>query len=454
MCRSRCMNILIFYPEVQKLKLVSFYLESQLGIHVEQASTLEAAMSHLLSEKSVDLIVTSQSEQELMLFKYLLSTGAKIPVILIENDNYSPSSHQLFGEIPILAHIKESEAAAKLLSVVKENYAELMIPTSIDGDYCRINVELLLRVVPLEGDVFVRLSSVKFVKIYHGRVVFSQTDLDKIWGVKKIDYLYIRKENASDFISRLQKDITMQSEAASEGEENLLVNVGHAHETVHDLAQKIGFTPEIMELTKSYVQLAITAIGKTPKLDSFLFSNLLKNKNYISNHSILLAHIACSLAAKMEWPSDSTFQKLILAGFLHDITLSNPNHAKIHTKAAMSDMKNKISEADLLLIRNHPFAAGDLLNKLSEIPGDVFSIISQHHEQPDGSGFPRGLVATQIAPLAAVFIVAHELVDLYIDSGSEFDFNKFDQEHLQKYTGGTFKKIAKALSGKISDSAA
>lgn len=442
------MNILIFYPDVQKLKLISFYLESQLGIYVQQASTLETAMSHLLGEKSVDLIVTSQSEQELMLFKYLLSTGAKIPVILLENDAQTSTTPQLFGEIPILAHIKESEAAQKLLAVVKENYAQLMTPSSIDGQYCRINSELLLRVVPLEGDVFVRLSSVKFVKIYHGGVVFSQADLDKIWGVKKIDYLYIQKANAGDFISRLQRDIAQQTETAVEGEENLLLNVGHAHETVHDLAQKIGFTPEIMELTKSYVQLAITAIGKSPKLDSFLFSNLLKNKNYISNHSILLAHIACSLAAKMEWPSESTFQKLILAGFLHDITLTNPNHAKIHTKAALTEMKEKISEADLLLIRNHPFAAGDLLNKLSEIPGDVFSIISQHHEQPDGSGFPRGLVATQIAPLAAIFIVAHELVDLYINSGKEFDFTKFDHEHLQKYTGGTFKKIAKALATK------
>ena len=45
---------------------------------------------------------------------------------------------------------------------------------------------------------------------------------------------------------------------------------------------------------------------------------------------------------------------------------------------------------------------------LGEIPGTqaIARLVSQHHECPDGTGYPRGLAAEDIDPAAAVLRVA------------------------------------------------
>ena len=107
-----------------------------------------------------------------------------------------------------------------------------------------------------------------------------------------------------------------------------------------------------------------------------------------------------------------------------------------------------ISEKEFNAIKNHPRTAGDLVDRLIEIPADVCGIITQHHEQPDGSGFPRGLLAVQIAPLAAVFNVSHDMVEAYLELGDRFSLADFASKRFGTYTAGTFKKIAKILKAK------
>ncbi|TNF03085.1 MAG: hypothetical protein EP326_02745, partial [Deltaproteobacteria bacterium] len=46
-----------------------------------------------------------------------------------------------------------------------------------------------------------------------------------------------------------------------------------------------------------------------------------------------------------------------------------------------------------------------------EIPPNVDEILLFHHENPEGSGFPKGLNADRIPALCAVFNVAHAFVN-------------------------------------------
>ena len=443
------MNILLFCTDSDRLSTFSFYLEGKFGIHVNAAINFERAMSHLLSDNSIDLIVASQSDECFLLFKYLLSTSSKVPVIFLQNEK--DGSAQLFADLPILAQISEAEAPQKIIDLIMSNYRGEIPENFVDGEFCRINVELLLRIVPLAGDVYVRLSKTKYIKLFHGGFEFTKHNLYTIWGMKKIEYLYIHKKNTSDFISKLHQNIDYLNRNSAISDEMLMSTVEHSHETVHHLAQKIGFSKEVLDLTKSYVELAVKAIGKAPKVDVLLHSVLTRNRNYISSHSILVANLACAIAVELEWPSESTFHKLILAGFLHDITLTNPEHAKARTKADCLKIKDHVSEKEFAAIKNHPYAAGEIVDKLLDIPADVCVIITQHHEQPDGSGFPRSLMANKIAPLAAVFIVAHDIIDAYLAQGEDFSVEKFIDEKTEFYNAGTFKKIAKLLKEKSKD---
>lgn len=64
----------------------------------------------------------------------------------------------------------------------------------------------------------------------------------------------------------------------------------------------------------------------------------------------------------------------------------------------------KLSDDEKMLLRNHPGFGGGLLQRM---PGwQVASeIVLQHHEMPDGEGYPRGLKGDQITPGAKILAV-------------------------------------------------
>ena len=89
--------------------------------------------------------------------------------------------------------------------------------------------------------------------------------------------------------------------------------------------------------------------------------------------------------------------------------------------------------------------AAELARQFQEIPPDVDVIVSQHHEKPDGTGFPRGIGYSYIAPLAMVFMVAHDMAQHFLGHGSQMDRDAFLAEVRDKYTSSQFRKILEAI---------
>jgi response regulator RpfG family c-di-GMP phosphodiesterase len=145
----------------------------------------------------------------------------------------------------------------------------------------------------------------------------------------------------------------------------------------------------------------------------------------------------------MEWASDGTFQKLTMAAFMHDITLTNIELAECET---LDDVKRKgFSDEEYKEFQAHPQKAAEQARQFSEVPPDVDVIIAQHHERPDGKGFPRKITSNYIAPLSCVFLVAHDMARLALKMGSAFDVKDYLAVNREKYTHSQFKKIIAAI---------
>jgi response regulator RpfG family c-di-GMP phosphodiesterase len=72
-------------------------------------------------------------------------------------------------------------------------------------------------------------------------------------------------------------------------------------------------------------------------------------------------------------------------------------------------------------------------------------ILLNHHERPDGKGYPNAIPGNKIPPMACVFIVAHDLVD-YLQSGFAYpSIENFLKLNEKEYQAGNFRKIALAL---------
>jgi HD-GYP domain-containing protein (c-di-GMP phosphodiesterase class II) len=99
----------------------------------------------------------------------------------------------------------------------------------------------------------------------------------------------------------------------------------------------------------------------------------------------------------MSLPKDKV-EGLYIAGIIHDI-------GKINIPTEILSKPGRLSEIELSLIKTHPQVGSDILKEM-ELPGEVSSIVLQHHERMDGSGYPAGLSGENIILEARILSVA------------------------------------------------
>ncbi len=167
-------------------------------------------------------------------------------------------------------------------------------------------------------------------------------------------------------------------------------------------------------------------------------------ENYFHAMAQLIIQISTIICMELEWFSDKTLKKLIYAAYLHDMVLiSRPALGKIKTQVDLERLRN-ISEKDYHLVLEHSSIAERSLEGIEEIPEDVLTIIKQHHETSQGTGFPNKISHQKITPLSTVFIIAHDMA-VYIYENPEWKIDNFLDRVEPLYKGMHFNKVLSAL---------
>jgi len=210
-------------------------------------------------------------------------------------------------------------------------------------------------------------------------------------------------------------------------------------DSIQNCVRELGVNQKTVELIGKTVEATEKLIKKTKSLDNLL--EILNNERagYIKDHAYLTAYIACSIAEKVSWKTEQIWNKIIMASFFHNIALEENDHAKIFdlTSAEYLD----IGHANQVIVRDHVFKSVELLGEDSSFEEDTRKMILSHHEQPDGSGFPRRLTASQITPLEALFVLAVNFAHvLYSHEGKDEEVAVIVQDFNEKFNKGNFKK--------------
>lgn len=120
--------------------------------------------------------------------------------------------------------------------------------------------------------------------------------------------------------------------------------------------------------------------------------------NYLFTHSLNVSIYAMMLGKKIGCtPSD--IQLLGIAGIFHDLGM-------LRVKNQVWQLERELTENEFFEIMRHPIYGADIISGISEIPVQVRSIVYQHHERMDGSGYPKALNGDKISRLARIFMVA------------------------------------------------
>ena len=94
-----------------------------------------------------------------------------------------------------------------------------------------------------------------------------------------------------------------------------------------------------------------------------------------------------------------------LAGLMHDV-------GEQRLQSSIRFKREPLTRAELKAFQRHPVYSKDLILELPSVPPEIAGIVEQHHEHLDGSGYPHGLSAAQIHPLAQILGVVDEYQDL------------------------------------------
>jgi HD-GYP domain-containing protein (c-di-GMP phosphodiesterase class II) len=421
-----------------------FLVESKFHARVREATSMSVAL-HLLehSEYSIDLIILDPSLPDPEKKEEDFWAAAKgIPVIALTLKGKNPG----FPETArLVAKLDRAKPMEPLIETIEKLIADNALQRA-DSDYgfLRIRTRLLLSMKTLKSDVFIRLSDKKFVKLFHGGDTFEQVDFDKYTGQKSVQYLFIKETECEEFVEKYNRELEKLVKAAPLSTSAALEVGDEAQETVQTLIKHFGFTHQVQQITKNQIAITLKAVGRNPRLSDILSKIKLNQGRYISSHSTMIAFVACGMAAAMKWDSEQTFYKLNMAAFLHDISLDNHELARIQDMQAMNDQKDQFTPDEYRSFKLHTLHSGELARRFQEIPPDCDTIIFQHHERPDGTGFPRGLTHTHIAPLTSVFIIAHDFVGEVFDNPSA-NLKDFIQANEARYSQGNFKKVARQL---------
>ncbi|WP_459481777.1 HD-GYP domain-containing protein [Clostridium saccharoperbutylacetonicum] len=142
-----------------------------------------------------------------------------------------------------------------------------------------------------------------------------------------------------------------------------------------------------------------------------LVSAIEVNDKYTEGHAKRVREYSCAIAEELELPKVK-INDISTAALLHDI-------GKIGISTEILNKPGKLTEEEYGIIKQHPVYTKTILEKIRGF-STITNFAYNHHENYDGSGYPRGLKNNEI-PLEAQII---QVADAYDAMTSERAYRK------------------------------
>ncbi|NLN49986.1 MAG: diguanylate cyclase [Clostridiales bacterium] len=257
------------------------------------------------------------------------------------------------------------------------------------GDMFLKKIASTLQSVCRDDDIIARWGGDEFV------IILPKTDYK---GVKKI------AERIKDMVSRQQVRAIKCS-----------ISIGFYTKVkvFEDIVRVLDKAETQMYLVKTLESYNV----KKNELDKII-DFFIKNNEEESQHAIRVKEL-CLKTGKALNLSKSDLKRLVEAAELHDI-------GKVVLEASLLRKRGPLSEKESKEIKEHPVIGYRILNYFEETQ-DLAEIVIAHHENWDGSGYPKGLMGKSIPFLARIVSVVDAYDNILNKSNHIMDKNINDE---------------------------
>lgn len=260
-------------------------------------------------------------------------------------------------------------------------------------NHVSIRVSTLRGDQKLNFDVFVKIND-KFVLYLRRGDSFEGLRLKRL-KEKKLKEMFIQISDEINYLSYLKTNIESAYDLSSSKDPSTRSEIIHGElqsniEEVFEHPEDKAIYLETKEAAGKYVEFLI----KNPQIALNVLAIENSDKN-LAHHGVTVATYAILLAQKITQFEQKNLQILSLGAFLHDIG----NHESSVNYGQPIDL---LSETDLKLYKQHPLKGAELVKEKNHFDQQVITIINEHEEHLDGTGFPKGLKETQIDPFSVI----------------------------------------------------
>jgi putative nucleotidyltransferase with HDIG domain len=206
---------------------------------------------------------------------------------------------------------------------------------------------------------------------------------DMVWG-------YFAAAEAGEVLTYLLSRTKFEAPGESPEALQLLADtllVWIQHFFCHDEARISARLAE----ARSLIQALAPGVGRAGNLPETV-GRLRRHDSGLFSHCLNVGLLALGFARHLGWEGNEA-ETLALGAVLHDLGMMPGAQITFHQTAPLSDQ-------DWEEIKAHPRRGAELLQSLDQVPAEVLPMVRQHHESPDGSGYPLGLQGSDIHPWA------------------------------------------------------
>lgn len=244
-------------------------------------------------------------------------------------------------------------------------------------------------------DCYVKVGS-KFILYCRAGESFENDRLKRLIR-NKLSYFYVHRDMEDAYNKYVRGNLDMAFDKSSNQSIDIRVQI------LHGAMQ--ASSEELMETPENEVQYEATKHSMFKFQDFIEEDGALKKvldlenaQSTIAHHSVNVAALAISISRLLS--PDNPHEFVGTGALMHDIE-------HFMTKFPVEKEHDKQSEEERAVFLKHPEAGALRLEKLRHVDKTVLSIVLEHEEHIDGTGFPNKLNEKQLHPMSMVVGLAN-----------------------------------------------
>jgi len=206
----------------------------------------------------------------------------------------------------------------------------------------------------------------------------------------KIEAVWV-KDTSSPAKPQINREITTVHSLISTATRRKMI------QTMQNAFRHRGSIAAHLPCLREAIDEVIQELSKNEHLLIYL-TDLRSTSEYLYGHCVDVGLFAIVIGMAMGLPKEDIYI-LGIGGLLHD-------YGKTTISEAILEKNGPLTPEEFNLVKNHAAAGYNILRTETKVDSRIALMALQHHERPDGRGYPWGITSEEIHPLARIVAVA------------------------------------------------